>query len=199
MNKPFILASESPFRARMLSDAGLDFDTDKASIDERAIEASLAGSGTGPEDLAAILAEAKAMEVSGRHPGRLVIGCDQTLSIDERVLHKPADMDEARRRLLLLSGHTHRLSSAVAAVRDGETVWRHVSTADLTMRELDPGFVGRHLAKVGDRALTSVGAYQVEREGIQLFERIDGDHFTIVGLPMLPLLAFLREQGVIDG
>jgi septum formation protein len=198
MTDSFVLASGSPYRRQMLSAAGLSFDVDIPAIDERAVEESVAGSGVSPEDLATILAEAKAAEVSARNGGRLVIGCDQTLSLGDRVLHKANDMEQARRRLLELSGRRHQLASAVVAVKDGETVWRHVSVAHLTMRQLSPGFVGRHLARVGEKALGSVGAYQIEGEGIQLFERIDGDHFTIVGLPILPLLAFLREQGLID-
>jgi septum formation protein len=146
-----------------------------------------------------VLAEAKAEEVSSRHPGKLVLGCDQTLSLGDRVFHKPRDMEEARRHLLDLSGHTHELNSAVAFVRDGTTLWRHVSVARMTMRPLQPGFIGRHLASVGPRALSSVGAYQIEGEGIQLFEAVDGDYFTIVGLPLLPVLARLREIGAIDG
>src|SRR5690606_33595588 len=110
-----------------------------------------------------------------------------------------ADMEEARRRLLALSGKTHQLNSAVVLMRDGEVLWRDLGVANLTMRPLDPGFVGRHLSRVGDRALPSVGAYQIEGEGTQLFEKIDGDHFTIVGLPLLPLLAELRRLGAIDG
>jgi septum formation protein len=199
MADQFILASGSPFRKKMLSDAGLVFDVEKAEIDERTVEQSVAGSGLSPEDLATILSEAKATDVSGRNGGRVVIGCDQTLSLGDKVLHKPKDMEQARRRLLELSGRTHQLSSAVVAVRDGETLWRHVSIARLTMRELSPAFIGRHLAQVGEKALESVGAYQIEGEGIQLFERIEGDHFTIIGLPILPLLAFLRERGMIDG
>ena len=149
--------------------------------------------------MALVLAEAKALDVSEKRPGRLVIGCDQTLSLGDRVFHKPADMEGARRHLLDLSGKTHQLNSAVVLVRDGEALWRHVSTARLTMRVLDPGFIGRHLARVGEKALTSVGAYQIEGEGIQLFEAIEGDTFTIMGLPLLPLLAQLRAMGEIDG
>ena len=199
MSKPFILASTSPFRRDMLLSAGLEFESAAPAIDERAIEASIEDTGLSPEEIATILAEAKAIEVSERHPGRPVIGCDQTLSLDGEVLHKPQDKEGARRRLLALSGKTHELHSAVVAARDGEAVWRHVSTARMTMRRLDPAFIGRHLARVGEKALSSVGAYQVEGEGVQLFDRIEGSHFTIVGLPLLPLLAFLREQGVIDG
>lgn len=196
---PLILASASPFRAALLEAAGLAFDQVPAEIDERAVEAALDSTGMRPDDVALVLAEAKAAEVSARHRQAWVIGSDQTLSLGDSVLHKPADMDEARRRLLALSGRTHQLSSAVVLARDGQAVWRHVALARLTMRDLDPGFVGRHLARVGERALKSVGAYQYEGEGIQLFSAVEGDHFTIVGLPMIPLLEALRARGAIDG
>lgn len=199
MSDVIVLASGSPFRRKMLEDAGLEIEVEKPQIDERAVEAAVANSGVGPEDLALILAEAKALEVSQDRPGALVIGTDQTLSLGDEVLHKPRDMEEARRRLLALSGKTHQLNSAVVLMRDGEVLWRHVGVARLTMRELDPGFIGRHLSHVGDKALSSVGAYQIEGEGIQLFETIEGDHFTIVGMPLLPLLAKLREMQAIDG
>lgn len=199
MPDTIVLASGSPFRRKMLEDAGLAFTVQRPEIDERAVESAVEGTGMTPEDLASILAEAKALDVSQRSPGALVIGTDQTLSLGDEVLHKPRDMEEARRRLLALSGKTHQLNSAVVLVRDGEAIWRHVGIARLTMRTLDPGFVGRHLSRVGDKALSSVGAYQIEGEGIQLFEKIEGDHFTIVGLPLLPLLATLRELGAIDG
>ncbi|MBA3447693.1 MAG: Maf-like protein [Pseudaminobacter sp.] len=194
-----ILASASPFRKALLTDAGLEFEAVAADVDERALEASLQDSGLGPEDVASILAEAKAASVNVIRPGALVLGCDQTLSLCEKLFHKPRDKEQARRQLLELSGKTHHLNSAVVLVRDGETLWRHVGVARLTMRTLDPAFIGRHLARVGDKALTSVGAYQIEGEGIQLFDTIDGDYFTIVGLPLLPLLAKLRDLGAIDG
>ncbi|GLS30087.1 septum formation protein [Mesorhizobium albiziae] len=199
MTQRIILASGSPFRKKLLENAGIAFAAIPASIDERAVEAPLEGSGATPEDVALVLAEAKALDVSEKNPGALVIGSDQTLSLGDDVFHKPADMEAARRHLLKLSGKTHHLNSAVVLVRDGETLWRHVDVARLTMRQLDPGFIGRHLSRVGDKALSSVGAYQIEGEGIQLFDKIDGDYFTIVGLPMLPLLAALRERGAIDG
>ncbi|MDZ7601503.1 MAG: Maf-like protein [Hoeflea sp.] len=192
-----VLASASPYRKALLAKAGLSFDVEPARVDERAIEETLEG--LDAEDTALILAEAKAQDVSGRNPGALVIGSDQTLSLDDRILHKPSDMEQARRRLLDLSGRSHALNSAVVLARDGETLWRHVAVARMTMRKLDPGFIGRHLAHVGDKALTSVGAYQFEGEGIQLFESFEGDHFTIIGLPLLPLLATLRDMGAIDG
>lgn len=199
MAEKLILASGSPFRKAMLVNAGIDVEAVPAEIDERAVEAPLQDTGVSPEDVAAILAEAKAMEVSERQLGALVLGCDQTLSLGDRLFHKPADMEGARRHLLALSGMTHQLNSAAVLVRNGEVLWRHVGIANLTMRQLDPAFIGRHLARVGDKALSSVGAYQIEGEGIQLFEKVEGDHFTIVGLPLLPLLAELRRLGAIDG
>lgn len=193
-----ILASTSPFRRQLLENAGLKIQAVAPEVDERAIEETLQDSDMNPEDVALILAEAKATDVSERFPDMWVIGGDQTLSLGDEVFHKPADMEGARRHLLALSGKTHQLNSAVVLARGGEAVWRHVAIARMTMRKLEPGFVGRHLSRVGDIAVKSVGAYQVEGEGIQLFEKIDGDYFTIVGLPMLPLLAQLRDLKVID-
>lgn len=199
MTEKLILASGSPFRKAMLVNAGLDIEAVPADVDERALEAPLQDSGVSPEDVALVLAEAKAVEVSERIPGALVLGCDQTLSLGDEVFHKPTDMEGARRHLLALSGKTHQLNSAAVLVRDGNVLWRHVGIANLTMRHLDPAFIGRHLARVGKKALASVGAYQVEGEGIQLFEKIEGDYFTIVGLPLLTVLAELRSLGAIDG
>jgi len=199
MAEKIILASGSPYRKAMLVNAGLDIEAVPADVDERALEAPLQDSGVSPEDVALVLAEAKATEVSERRPGALVLGCDQTLSLGDEVFHKPADMEGARRHLLALSGKTHQLNSAAVLARDGEALWRHVGVASLTMRKLEPAFIGRHLARVGAKALSSVGAYQIEGEGIQLFEKIEGDYFTIVGLPLLPVLKELRALGAIDG
>ena len=199
MTEVLILASASPFRKAMLENAGVEVEAVPAELDERAVEAPLQDSGVSPEDVALVLAEAKALDVSARRPGALVLGCDQTLSLGDRVFHKPRDMEDARRHLLSLSGKTHQLNSAAVLARDGAVLWRHVSVASLTMRELDPRFIGRHLSRVGEKALASVGAYQIEGEGIQLFEKLEGDHFTIVGLPLMPVLAALRELGAIDG
>ena len=199
MTMQLILASKSPFRARLLENAGVGFYAEAALIDERAAEAPLRKSGAGAQEVASVLAEVKAQNVSARFPGALVLGCDQTLSLEDELFHKPEDMEAARRHLLKLSGKAHQLASALAFVKDGETLWRHVSLAQLTMRALSPAFIGQHLARVGGAALSSVGAYQYEGEGIQLFDRIDGDYFTIIGLPMLPLLAELRRMGEING
>ena len=194
-----ILASASRHRAQLLENAGLTFAQMASSLDERALEAPLAEADVLPEDRAEILAEAKAIDISESHGGHWVIGCDQILSLDGEVLHKVTDMDGARRRLLALSGKSHWLHSAVVLAKDGQTLWRHVAPCRMTMRELSPGFVGRHLADVGETVLSSVGAYQIEGPGAQLFSAIEGDVFSIMGLPLLPLLEELRNQGVIDG
>lgn len=198
MTPPLILASQSPFRRMLMENAGLAFRAQAAEIDERAVEAELAASNPTPQQVAEVLAIEKARDVAGRNPGALVIGSDQTLSLEGRVFHKPADMAEAKAHLTVMAGRTHSLNCGIALVRDGETLWNHVSVAHLTMRPLSEAFIDRHLARVGTRVLASVGAYQLEGEGVQLFERIDGDYFTILGLPLLPLLAKLRDLGAID-
>jgi septum formation protein len=193
-----VLASGSKIRAELMRNAGLTIDVDPANVDERAVEAPLLEAGFPPEDLASVLAEAKANDVSARRPGELVIGADQILAFEGERRTKPDDMEAARRQLLAFSGKTHELLSAVVISKGGEAIWRHVSTARLTMRTLSPAFVGHYLAEAGDDVLSSVGAYQLEGLGLQLFEKIYGDYFTILGLPMLPLLAQLRELGVIE-
>lgn len=198
MNDQIILASTSPFRRDMLAAAGIAAQGVAPDIDERAVEQATGGE-LAPDDLALVLAEAKAVDVSETHPGAWVIGSDQTLSLGDEVLHKSKDMEDARRKLLRLSAKTHHLNSAVVLARGGQAVWRHVSVARLTMRPLSPEFIGRYLSRVGESVLRSVGAYQIEGEGIQLFSEIEGDHFTIVGMPLLPLLAELRRVGAIDG
>jgi septum formation protein len=191
-----VLASGSQIRQTLLRNAGLSFAVDPAGIDERAAEQPLLESGAGPDDLALALAMAKAVEVSERRPADLVIGADQVLDLDGERLTKPENMEAARRQLLRLSGRSHQLHSAVAGVRGGEIVWSHLSSPVLTMRRLDPGSIGRYLAEAGDAVLSSVGAYQLEGPGVRLFEQIDGDYFAILGLPLLPLLAFLRSEGI---
>lgn len=198
MNHPLILASQSPFRRMLMENAGLAFEAIAAEIDERAIEQELDHLKPSPADVALHLAEAKARNVAGRKPASLVIGSDQTLSLGDRVFHKPRDVADAKEHLRAMSGRTHALNSAVVICRDGVTLWRHVSTARLTMRTVTDSFIDRYLVRVGTKALGSVGAYQLEGEGIQLFEKIEGDYFTIIGLPMLPLLAQLRTMDAID-
>jgi septum formation protein len=199
MPPKLILASSSPFRRMLMENAGLTFEAHPAEIDERAIEAPLEQDGATPDAIAMVLAKAKARHVSGRFAGALVIGSDQTMSLGDRAFHKPKSMGEAADHLIALSAKTHRLNSAIAIAYNGDIIWEHMSRAELTMRELTTDFVARHLKRVGDRALSSVGAYQLEGEGLQLFSKIDGDYFTILGLPMLPLLEKLRELEAIDG
>ena len=199
MNKSnLVLASKSAYRAQLMNNAGLEFSSKEASIDERAVEGPLINTGSTPADIAEVLAIAKAMDVSQFDKTAYVIGSDQTLSLDGEMMHKPSDMEEARRRLLFLSGKTHYLNSAVVLVKNEEVIWSHVEIAAITMRHLSPEFVGQHLASVGEKALTSVGAYQIEGEGVQLFEKTQGDFFSIMGLPLLPLLAELRRLQIIQ-
>lgn len=197
-----ILASQSRARATLLEEAGLKFSKQTADIDERAIEAPLLEGGLDPAEIALVLAEAKALDVSSAHSGALVIGADQTMSFYDNGTtcrgHKPANMEEARSQLLTLRGKSHTLHTALCCVRDGKTLFRYHDDATLTMRDFSPAFVGRYLSMVGDKALTSVGCYQLEGPGIQLFEKIDGNYFTVLGLPLLPLLDFLREMGVVE-
>lgn len=193
-----ILASTSQSRADLLANAGVNFQTAAPLIDERSAEKPLVETGQSPSDIANVLAEAKALEVSVRFPDAYVLGGDQTLSLDGRQFHKPQNMDQARRHLLAMNGKIHQLNSAVAIAIGGKTIWRHLSVAHMHMRQFSPEFVGRHLADVGEAALNSVGAYQLEGQGIQLFEHIDGDYFTILGLPLLSILPKLRDLGEID-
>ncbi len=193
--EPLILASQSAARRMLLSGAGITFDAAPADIDERAIQQK---SGlTVPGEVAALLAEQKAAFVSLRHPGRYVVGADQTLSVGDRLFNKPAGRDQAAQQLRDLSGKTHELHSAIAVACDGATIFSHVSVAHMTMRQLDDAAIDAYLDAAGDKVTTSVGAYQLEGLGVHLFELIEGDHFTILGLPLLPLLKFLRGEGMI--
>jgi nucleoside triphosphate pyrophosphatase len=193
--RPLILASASSIRAELMRRAGLVFETERAAIDERTVESPLIESGVDAAGIAEILSQAKATAVAERIPNAFVVGCDQTLSLDGKLMHKPADMEAARRRLLQLSGRTHQLHTAACIVTGDAAVWSAVETCHIRFRELDPGYVGRHLAKVGAAALQSVGAYQFEGLGIQLVTSYEGDYFSILGLPLLPLLAALRDLG----
>lgn len=193
-----ILASNSASRRALMTGAGLDFSTEAATIDERAIEAELTAKRASPPDIAMALARAKAVDVSRRNPDAHVIGSDQVLSLDGRLLHKPADMAEAGNHIRAMSGRTHHLNCGVAVARAGAAVWSDVSIARMTMRPISEPFLDKYLAMAGEGILGSVGAYHFEGPGIQLFEKIEGDYFTILGLPMLTLLAGLRQLDVID-
>jgi septum formation protein len=194
---PLILASGSAFRKALLEGAEIPHEVLPARIDERAAEAGLRGRLAGPTDVARSLSEAKALSVCALRPGRLVLGCDQTLALDEEAFHKPEGREGARAHLEKLSGRTHHLHSGLALARDGAILWSHVEAARLTMRPLSPLMVEAYLDAAGDRILSSVGAYQLESLGIHLFASIEGDQSTIIGLPLMPLLAALRALGAV--
>jgi septum formation protein len=189
---PLILASQSRARQALLANAGIAFEAIPAEIDERAIQ--LASGLSSPGEIAVLLAHEKAVAVSLRHPGQFVVGADQTLALGERLFSKPAGRAQAAGQLQALAGRTHELHSAVAVARDGETLFADVAVARMTMRPLDDVAISAYLDAAREAVTTSVGAYQLEGLGIHLFERIEGDHFTILGLPLLPLLAFLRSR-----
>lgn len=192
-----ILASGSAIRAQLLRGAGLDFVIETAPVDEAEIRLALQAEGASTGDTAIALAEAKALRISRKHPGTLVIGCDQMLDCNGVWFEKPGDRDHARAHLQALRGRDHTLLSGVVVARDGQRIWHHLSTARLTVRPLSEDFIEAYLEAAGEAVLNSVGAYQLEGLGAQLFSRIDGDYFTILGLPLLPLLDFLRLHGIL--
>jgi len=188
-----ILASQSQTRKALLEQAGLAFSTAAAELDERALEQGAIEAGGDGRDVALLLAQRKAAAVSVNHSGALVIGADQTLSLGASLLHKPLDMQGAAAQLDYLRGKTHRLHAGVALMRDGQLLWSDVQTAELTMRAFSEAERDDVLAREGDAVLASVGGYRLEGPSIRLFETVAGDYFTILGLPLLPLLAALRE------
>jgi len=192
---PLILASQSSARKMLLANAGLEFKAITADIDERAIQA--ASELSNPREIGLLLAREKANAVSTNYPGSYVIGADQTLALGNRLFNKPAGRAQALAQLRDLAGNSHELNSAVAVARDGKIVFEAVSVARMTMRQMSEAELSAYLDAAGDAVTTSVGAYQLEGVGIHLFERIEGDHFTILGLPLLPLLAFLRRERLV--
>jgi septum formation protein len=191
-----ILASTSRARAALLAGAGIDAEAFAPGVDEAALKAGLGAEGASPRDIADALAEAKAVKVSRRRGG-LVIGADMTLDLDGALYDKPASLAEARTHLLAFRGRTHSLHSAVVIAEEGAPVWRHVSSARLTLRAFSDAFLDAYIAGEGEALLTAVGCYRLEGLGAQLFERIEGDYFSILGLPLLPVLAYLRERGAV--
>jgi septum formation protein len=192
-DQPLVLASKSESRRAVLAAAAIPVEVLPADIDERAIEAGTTV--TGPGEVAALLAREKARAVAAARPGRLVLGADQTLALGGRRFSKPANLMAARDQLKALRGTTHELCSALALARGDTIVFEHRETARMTMRAFTDAFIERYVEAAGPAVTTSVGGYQVEGLGIQLFERIEGDHFTILGLPLLPLLQYLRGAG----
>ena len=192
---PLVLASQSLARQGLLSATGIPFEICAALIDERGIEAPLVAAGVGAGDIALHLSRAKALPVSAKNPGRLVIGADQTLCLEGRVFGKPADRTAARVQLEALSGRTHELYSGCCVARENSILFETVGVARLSCRRLSPAFIDAYMTNAGDALLGNAGAYQIEGLGIHLFEAIEGDHATILGLPLLALLKFLREEG----
>ncbi|VFU09917.1 Maf family protein [Methylocella tundrae] len=192
---PLLLASRSAARRTLLTATGIPFESCDASIDERAVEAPLRQAGAGGATIALHLARKKALSAGARARGQMVIGADQTLSCEGRLFTKPQDRAAASVQLEALAGKTHELHSAICVVMEDRILFEAVPVARLTMRPLSPAFIAAYLDEARDAVLGSVGAYQLEGLGVHLFERIEGDHFVILGLPLLPLLDFLRAEG----
>lgn len=193
--EPLVLASQSKSRQALLQAAGIVYDASPADIDERDIQAK---SGLkDPSAIAALLARAKAAHVAAGKPSRFVVGADQTLSLQGKLFSKPAGRAQAAEQLRELSGGVHELHSAIAVAKGNDILFEHVSIARMTMRKMSDASIARYLDAAGDAVTTSVGAYQLEGLGSHLFERIEGDHFTILGLPLLPLLGFLRDARLV--
>ncbi len=190
-----VLASGSTTRARLFRAAGLDFETDLPRVDEETIRTALQVEGVSPRDIADALAEAKARKVSSRHPDAVTIGSDQVFDLDGEILSKPADPDAARAQIARLSGRRHRLHTAIVAYEDAEPVWRHLTSVRLTMRPLSGGYIEEYVARNWPEIGGSPGAYRLEEEGMRLFTAVEGDFFSVQGMPMLPLLSWMIDRG----
>ena len=196
MTTTLVLASTSPTRQRLLENAGVPFEAIAPGVDEEAVRQAMSANGTSASDMADALAELKAVKV-GRRTSRLTLGSDQTLELDGACLAKPETLEVLKTQILSLRGRVHRLHAAAVLVEQGVSVWREVKTATMTMRDFSSAFLDRYLEAVGRDVMGSVGGYHVEGLGLQLFERIEGDHFAVLGLPMVGLLQQLRQRGVI--
>jgi septum formation protein len=192
-----ILASSSPIRLQMLRAAGLTVDAIAPRVDEATIRDALVAEGAHPRDIADTLAEMKARKVAEKHSDALVLGCDQVLALDRQTFAKPETPDQARAQLRQLRGQSHKLLSAIVAYENAEPVWRHVAEARLTMHAISDSYLDDYVTRTWDSIRHSVGCYKIEEEGVRLFSAISGDHFTILGLPLLPLLAWAGTRGMI--
>ena len=197
MPPTLILASTSPTRLQMLRAAGLDPTPIAPRVDEATIRDALVAEGASPRDIADTLAEMKARKVAEKHPTGLVLGCDQVLALDRATFAKPETPADARAQLQVLRGKTHTLLSAAVVYENAEPVWRHISEARLTMHDFTDAYLDDYVTRNWDSIRHSVGGYKIEEEGVRLFSAIQGDHFTILGLPLLPLLAWLGTKGMI--
>jgi len=193
-----ILASASAVRARLLRGAGVPFEVRPAAVDEDEVKAALLAEGEGPDAIADALAELKAVRVSQSRPDALVLGCDQVLSFEGRLIAKSADLEQARALLKALRGKTHMLLTAAVLAKGGTPIWRRLERATLTVRPFSDGFLEAYLRGEGAEALSCVGCYRLEGPGAQLFERLDGDYFSVLGLPLISLLAALRDHGILE-
>ncbi|MBY6066316.1 Maf family protein [Leisingera aquaemixtae] len=198
MTAHIVLASGSEIRAHLLRQAGIEFDCDVPRLDEDAIKSALLAEEAPPRDIADALAEAKARKISGKHPGRLVLGCDQVLDFEGNLLSKPASAEEALRQLQEMRGKRHMLLSAAVIYRDGEPIWRHVGQVRLVMRNCSDTYLADYVSRNWDSIRHAVGAYKLEEEGVRLFASIDGSYFNVLGLPLMELISYLGLQGVIE-
>lgn len=197
MMRPLLLASASEIRLQLLRNAGLEVTAAPARVDEGAIRQALEAEGATPRDIADALAEVKARKLADKNPNALVLGCDQVLAFKGKVFAKPASPDDARAQLTMLRGQTHQLLSALVLYDGAKPIWRHVGQARLTMLPVSDVYIDGYLSRNWDSARHSVGAYKLEEEGVRLFSAIEGDYFTILGLPLLPLLGYLGQRGFI--
>ncbi|MEI4261535.1 Maf family protein [Roseovarius sp. D0-M9] len=198
MTVPIILASQSDIRRALLANAGIACEVQPARVDEQAVKSALIAEEAPPRDIADALAELKSLKISERSPDALVIGCDQVLAFDGKILSKPTSQDEARTQLTALRGKAHRLISAAVICQAGLPIWRHVGVVQMQMRDVSDTYLNAYIARNWDSIRHSVGAYKLEEEGVRLFQRIEGDHFHVLGLPLLELIGFLAARGDID-
>ena len=199
MHTPIILASGSSIRAELLRNAGVSFAIEKPRVDEAAIKDALIAEGAPPRDIADALAEMKARKIADKNPDAFVIGCDQVLAFDNALMSKPSDPEVARSQLKAMRGARHMLLSAAVVYHEGKPVWRHIGQVRLRMRDVSDEYLDGYIERNWDDIRHSVGAYQLEAEGVRLFHSIEGDYFHVLGMPLLELLAFLTLRGVIDG